>query len=183
MIGTLTSRNSDSLVQNMRYREASDNRDKILAPLALALHFVPEFVVPKANDLIDYEKSEERIFLEFTAFMITCSESLDILSQVDTSKTAKPGQPSWVPNYSCAGRLSLIEGTRFNASKTLGDFDSSSIQGMFPFLGVMTRAYNLQFISQRYHVCMSVGSSSATSAKLRSIGTRAITLNVGAILQ
>ena len=109
------------LVQHLRCREATQKEDKILVALTLALKYAPQTVIPAVKDLMD-DKPAERLYLDFTVFMIKYSDSLDILSQLDRDKETRSRHPSWVPDFSRSGSTTLIQGTSFEASKNIGNF-------------------------------------------------------------
>lgn len=111
----------DILIRHIRLREAKDVRDRIIAPLAFASRFVPLELETAVKDLMDYRKTVEKVYIDLTNFFITSSQRLDILSQVnkDTLQTAYE-LPSWVPAFNTPLSGSLIEGTYFNAAKSLG---------------------------------------------------------------
>ena len=118
------------LVHEMRQRECSDWKDKIMAPLAFAIRYAPvsgygQFE-DRINDLLNYSKSTSELYRKFTAFMIDSMSSLDILSRVDGRHCVEENMfnlPSWVPHFNDAGISSLIDDllfTKFDVAKYLG---------------------------------------------------------------
>ena len=118
------------LVHEMRQRECSDWKDKIIAPLAFALRYAPvngyEQFEDRINDLLNYSKSTSELYRKFTTFMISSMSNLDILSRVGGRHCVEENKlnlPSWVPHFNDAGISSLIDDllfTKFDVAKYLG---------------------------------------------------------------
>jgi hypothetical protein len=119
------------LVHEMRQRECSDWKDKIMAPLAFAMKHAPTGcygqLEGRIKDLLDYLKSTDELYRKFTRFMIDSMSNLDILSRTDgyniVEQDNKLNLPSWVPSFNSAGKSSLIDDllfTKFDAAKYLG---------------------------------------------------------------
>ena len=118
------------LVHEMRQRECSDGKDKIMAPLGFAIKYAPvsgyEQVEDRINDLLNYSQPTSELYRKFTRFMIDSMSNLDILSRVDGRHSFEENDfnlPSWVPHFSDAGISSLVDDllfTRFDAAKYLG---------------------------------------------------------------
>jgi len=124
-------------VHEARQRNCSKLEDKVLAPLAFALHekFVPESLdfppfEREARRLIDCRFPVTELYPKFTRFMIESMANLDILSRAcrDTlprDATDELNLPSWVPPFEKAGTTSLIDDllfTRYNAAIYLGPY-------------------------------------------------------------
>ena len=118
------------LVHEMRQRECSDWKDKIMAPLAFAIKYAPvsgyEQFEDRINDLLNYSKSTSELYRKFTTFMIDSMSNLDILSRVNGRHCIEENKfnlPSWVPHFNDAGISSLIDDllfTKFDVAKYLG---------------------------------------------------------------
>jgi hypothetical protein len=113
--------------------------DKVIAPLAFALHdaFVPgtpdfHLLANEARKLLNYTSSVTELYLKFTRFMTNSMANLDILSRVDRAilpNNMMPSHvldlPSWVPSFNEAGTTSLIDDilfTKYNAAGYLGPY-------------------------------------------------------------
>jgi hypothetical protein len=120
----------DLLVSDMRHREVSDPRDRILAPMAVFLNFVYIFNTKAGESLkklINYRHDVASLYQTYTITSISLAENLDVLSQVGGNSCIPPlDLPSWVPDFRCKPMPSLLEGTSFNASNGLGEFDALS---------------------------------------------------------
>jgi hypothetical protein len=101
------------LVHEMRQRECSERKDKIIAPLAFAMKHAPTggygHLQRRIEDLLDYCKSKSELYRKFTRFMIDCMGNLDILSRVDLENVVEQDmelkRPSWVPPSILLGHL------------------------------------------------------------------------------
>ncbi|KAH6974984.1 heterokaryon incompatibility protein-domain-containing protein [Ilyonectria sp. MPI-CAGE-AT-0026] len=122
-------------VHEARQQECSHQEDKVLAPLAFALHesFAPEtpdFVSPeeKARRVIDCRIPVTELYLKFTRFMVESMSNLDILSRahrdvLPNNTTKQLELPSWVPPFHEAGTTALLDDLLFiqyNAAIHLG---------------------------------------------------------------
>lgn len=125
------------LVHEARQRSCTKLEDKVLAPLAFALHdtFVPgtpdfHLLANEARKLLNYDFSVFELYVKFTRFMTTSMANLDILSRVNPAilpnKSAHVlNLPSWVPSFNEAGTTSLIDDilfTQYNAAVHLGSY-------------------------------------------------------------
>ncbi|KAH7459133.1 hypothetical protein FOMA001_g20262 [Fusarium oxysporum f. sp. matthiolae] len=126
-------------VHEARHRNCSKLEDKILAPLAFALH---EQFTPDTSDYIPLRRNVRRIidcqipvtelYLKFTRFMIDSMANLDILSRAHrdfplNDATEELDLPSWVPRFHEAGRTSLIDDilfSQYNAAAHLGPYEA-----------------------------------------------------------
>jgi hypothetical protein len=126
------------LVHESRQRECSDAKDKIIAPLAFAMHgkFVPDKVdflrlEKDIQSLRDCSLSTQELYCKFTRFMINSMANLDILSRAHRTSNDQDDQdtdketslPSWVPPFHTAGSSSLIDEllfTKYDAAKHMG---------------------------------------------------------------
>jgi len=118
------------LVHEMRQRECSDWKDKIMAPLAFAINYAPasgcKQFEDRIKDLLNYSKSTSELYRKFTTFMIDSMSNLDILSRIDGRHCVEENKfnlPSWVPHFNDAGTSSLIDDllfTKFDVAKYLG---------------------------------------------------------------
>lgn len=92
-------------VENCRTRRASDLRDKIFAPCALATFFesqVAGFQVKRTTPLPDYNQNVNQIFVDFTLYVISSTRNLSLLTQAergDPSEQSGRDLPSWVPDF------------------------------------------------------------------------------------
>jgi hypothetical protein len=120
----------DLLVSDMRHREVSDPKDRILAPMAVFLNSVYMFNTQAGEsmkELINYRHNVASVYQTYTSTSIWLAESLDVLSQVGGNPSMPPlDLPSWVPDFRSKPLSSLLEGTSFNASNGLGEFDAPS---------------------------------------------------------
>lgn len=87
-------------VECSRRRMASNPRDKVIAPLALANRFENPQVrlVPSP----DYSKSVQETYIEFVRYVLTGTRSLAILSQTvpaEHSQKRDSSLPTWVPDF------------------------------------------------------------------------------------
>jgi len=118
------------LVSDMRQREVSDPKDRILAPMAVFLNFVSMFNTQAGEimkELINYRHEVASIYQTYAFTSIMLAENLDVLSQVGGSPCMPSlDLPSWVPDFRSKPMPSLLEGTSFNASNGLGEFDARS---------------------------------------------------------
>ncbi|KAJ6032508.1 hypothetical protein N7540_003240 [Penicillium herquei] len=134
------------LVHEARQRDCCKPEDKILAPLAFALHksFTPHdqyfsSIEHKARVLLDHGIPMAKLYLEFTRFMIESMGSLDILSRLQSDHgpmelAEEPKLPSWVPPFQNAGTSSLIDDllfTKYDAAGFLGPYTGFE-QGRIP---------------------------------------------------
>ena len=142
-------------VHEVRQRNCCDLKDKVLAPLAFALHdkFVPrtpEFLSAEkqARYLIDFRIPVTDLYLRFTRFMIKSTANLDILSRAHRDvprddAIEELNLPSWVPPFHNAGTTSLIDNllyTRYNAASFSGLYRVvESEQSLFSFRQGLTR--------------------------------------------
>ncbi|KAL4781289.1 heterokaryon incompatibility protein-domain-containing protein [Aspergillus varians] len=125
------------LVHEARQRNCTQPGDKVLAPLAMALHddFIPKTtdfstIVSEAQTVLDCRLPASELHTKFTRFIVDGMSSLDILSRVQgddsqNSTARELGLPSWVPQYQQAGTTSLIDDllfTQYNAAKHLGPY-------------------------------------------------------------
>ena len=87
-----------------RFYQATDQRDKIIAPLSLALHWAGDVLPNDDHDirsLLDYTKSPSQIYERASEMLIQHTGELSILLMVeDTSVRNHPDLPSWVPDFS-----------------------------------------------------------------------------------
>ena len=123
------------LVNDMRQRECSQKKDKILAPLAFAINFATanERTLRQDIDVIlDYQFSTEELYCRSTKFMINSMNNLDILSRTDRQNDAPDRLsfklPSWVSSFHTPGVSSFIDGilwNKFDAAKHLGNHKST----------------------------------------------------------
>lgn len=127
------------LVHEARQRECSEAKDRIIAPLAFAMHktFLPELESFTALE-IDIQRilsscqsiSTQELYCRFTHFMIREMGNLDILSRTHRNDEVEDEDtdlgiqlPSWVPPFHRAGSTSLIDEslvTKYDAAKYLG---------------------------------------------------------------
>jgi hypothetical protein len=122
------------LVHEARQRECSKAKDRIIAPLAFALHekFLPDREGFRGVE-IEIQRiisgcqsiSTEELYCKFTHFMISKMGNLDILSRAhgDQDTDLELDLPSWVPPFHTAGSTSLIDEllvTQYDAAKHLG---------------------------------------------------------------
>ena len=118
------------LVSDMRQREVSDPKDRILAPMAVFLNFVSMFstkIGKILKELINYRHDVATLYQIYTITLIILAENLDVLSQVGGNPSMPSlDLPSWVPDFRSKPLPSLLEGTSFNASNGLGEFDAPS---------------------------------------------------------
>jgi len=82
--------------------DASDDRDRVFAPLSLASKFVP----PKQRALNwitpDYKQSVTSVFTDVSSLLIKNLPLMSLLSMVEDSKERRLKElPSWVPDFSC----------------------------------------------------------------------------------
>ena len=79
----------------------TDNRDRVLAPLAFASRYLPpthaeddgyEWLPP------DYNESTEQIYADVTRLIIRATNSLSLLLRMESS-CVREGFPTWVPDY------------------------------------------------------------------------------------
>lgn len=115
----------DLLVSDMRQREVSDPKDRIIAPMAIFLNFLYMFDTTAGEmikKVINYRHDVAMLYQIYTCTAISMAENLDVLSQVGGTP-CKPilDLPSWVPDFRSKPMPSLLEGTSFNASNGLGD--------------------------------------------------------------
>ena len=118
-----------------RQRNCSKLEDKVLAPLAFALHEefapnTPDFLPLKreARRIIDCRFPVPELYLKFTRFMIDSMANLDVLSRAHrdvlrNDATEELNLPSWVSPFQEAGTTSLIDDllfTQYNAAIHLG---------------------------------------------------------------
>jgi len=130
-----------------RQRNCSKLEDKILAPLAFALHekFAPETpdffpVKREAHSIIDCRLPVPELYLKFTRFMIDSMANLDVLSRAHRDVLRKnaakePNLPSWVPPFHEVGTTSLIDDllfTKYNAAIHLGPYRQIESKYMVP---------------------------------------------------
>ncbi|KAH6665433.1 heterokaryon incompatibility protein-domain-containing protein [Halenospora varia] len=123
------------LVHEARQRECSKLKDKIIAPLAFAIHeqYVPDTadfhcLETDIQNILDYSQSTEELYCRFTHFMISSMANLDILSRAHRNDDGQDRDlelslPSWVPPFHTAGSTSLIDDllfTQYDAAKHLG---------------------------------------------------------------
>ncbi|ROV88037.1 hypothetical protein VPNG_10355 [Cytospora leucostoma] len=124
-------------VHESRQRNCCKLEDKVLAPLAFALHdqFAPETpdylpLKTEARSLIDCRISVIELYRKFTHFMIDSMANLDILSRAHRDvphddATKELNLPSWVPPFQKPGTTSLIDDllfTQYNAADHLGPY-------------------------------------------------------------
>ncbi|CZR66870.1 uncharacterized protein PAC_16771 [Phialocephala subalpina] len=122
------------LVHEARQRECSKPKDKIIAPLAFAIHerYVPDtvdfhYLETGIQSILDYPQSTEELYCKFTHFMISSMANLDILSRAHRNDDGQDRDidlslPSWVPPFHTAGSTSLIDEllfTQYDAAKHL----------------------------------------------------------------
>jgi hypothetical protein len=129
------------LIHEARQRECSEAKDRIIAPLAFAMHktFLPEVENFTALE-IEIQRilsscqsiSTKELYCRFTHFMISEMGNLDILSRThrndedeDENEDTDLGiqLPFWVPPFHRAGSTSLIDEllvTKYDAAKYLG---------------------------------------------------------------
>jgi hypothetical protein len=121
------------LVHETRQRECSKAKDRIIAPLAFAMHekFVPELdnfrLLEAGMSILGYSLSMKELYCRFTHFMINSMASLDILSRAHRNddgqdKDSELSLPSWVPPFHIAGSNSLIDEllfTQYDAARHL----------------------------------------------------------------
>ena len=104
------------LVQN-RHRLATDLRDKVFAPMALAKMITREKHLVDSFPLPDYTKKVEDIYCQMTTCIISQLGNLEFLSFVERHGEAPLSLPSWTPDFStpsCSKPLSEIS---HNATK------------------------------------------------------------------
>jgi hypothetical protein len=79
------------------------------------------------KELINYRHEVASIYQTYAFTSIMLAENLDVLSQVGGSPCMPSlDLPSWVPDFRSKPMPSLLEGTSFNASNGLGEFDARS---------------------------------------------------------
>ena len=98
---------------------ATDDRDRLFAVLGFVREFAAVDALPKLF-APDYSKTTGRAFSDFTRWVISAQESLDILSFVTPEVKYKEGLPSWVPDY--AGSIPNIDRT----SGLFSDYDANA---------------------------------------------------------
>jgi hypothetical protein len=124
----------DLLVSDMRQREVSDPKDRILAPMAVLLNWVYMFNTEDGESikqLINYRHDVASLYQIYTVTSIRLTYNLDVLSQVGGNPCKPPlDLPSWVPDFRSKPMQSLLGGTfiqsSFNASNGLGEFEALS---------------------------------------------------------
>lgn len=126
-------RTIDRLIRCTRMREVTKPADKILAPLSLAVKFLwgvkPEMKTELIK-LMDCQSTPQQLFTAFTTFMITASDDLAILSQVNGDALSDLANlPSWIPDYNTKGMGYLIERRNFNATDFLYKGDRPHHEG------------------------------------------------------
>jgi hypothetical protein len=102
------------LIQN-QHRLATDPRDKVFAPLALAKMVTNDEQLSRDLPPVDYGKTVRCVYSDITAYIIRSLGNLSILSFVDASKTGALELPSWTPNFSVAYDHKQISELGFNA--------------------------------------------------------------------
>lgn len=92
------------VVSLSRSREATDARDKVIAPLSLAAQFGPQPM--RLVPLPDYTKSIKDIYVDFAKFVLNGTKRLTLLTQVENlHKTPRNEElPSWVPDFAHEGK-------------------------------------------------------------------------------
>ena len=113
------------IVQLGRYRTVTDPRDKIFAPLGLALgNYNPEDCHPLK---IDYSSTTRDVFTLATHYIIRSLENLSIIScGGGKARQALLDLPSWVPNFNqISYPPSLLQAGDYNAHR--------GVEGNSPF--------------------------------------------------
>jgi hypothetical protein len=145
---------TELLVYDMRRRHATEARDAILAPLALAIIYLdikahwPDLVEEHGSTIVIRHSNKEGspgdlstaslvpalfelgqtvpgLFMTFTMLILKLSASLNILSHVDDRLEALHSHHSWVPNFAQGCGDSLIDYGRYLAAGHLGDSNLS----------------------------------------------------------
>ena len=114
----------EMLVYDVRGRRATDPKDKILAPFAMAINFVGAVGLMKddrsVRRIFDPQLSLLTVYCLFTVLVLSHSCSLNILSHRDESLQDLPPCQSWVPNFAHPCHSSLIDCSPFVAGRNLG---------------------------------------------------------------
>ncbi|KAL2072697.1 hypothetical protein VTL71DRAFT_12040 [Oculimacula yallundae] len=96
-----------ALIETLQYNLASDSRDRIFAPLALATHLcepgLPVQLQPR------YDEPIEMIFLSASRYILEQSCSLNLLGLCKGSGSSLPlNMPTWVPDFRIMSRQRSI---------------------------------------------------------------------------
>lgn len=86
-----------------RFYQATDQRDKVIAPLSLALHWAVDALPDDhaARSLVDYTKAPSHLYQRASELMIQHTGELLLLLMVeDPSLRNYADLPSWVPDFS-----------------------------------------------------------------------------------
>jgi hypothetical protein len=105
------------LLQN-QHKLASNLRDKVFAPLALAKMVIKDEDLPYGLPPVDYSKSIVCIYREMSAYIITNIGNLSFLSFVDRSSAGSSQLPSWTPDFSEAASNKVLSELSHNATQS-----------------------------------------------------------------
>jgi hypothetical protein len=122
------------LVHETRQRECSEASDRIMAPLAFAMHksSIPDtdfsHLEMDIQTILGCSQPTPELYCRFTHFMINAMGNLDILSRAHRNEDRQEsdldlGLPTWVPPFHTPGSTSLIDEllfTQYDAAKHLG---------------------------------------------------------------
>ncbi|RYP93163.1 hypothetical protein DL770_000737 [Monosporascus sp. CRB-9-2] len=99
------------LVVSARVTGASDPRDRIFAFLGIWEKVAKERFAQKFNIRADYTKTVQTIYTEFMIIVLEETGSLNFLSSVqpDYGTNGIEALPSWVPDYSTASAVPIIQ--------------------------------------------------------------------------
>ena len=110
-----------SFVSIMRYRQTTDQRDKVYAVVGAINRLIPSRC--RADDFsVSYEDSmtKEKLYFKFACWVLSRVPQMTILSLVeDRSERLSKGLPSWVPDLSVTPEIHELVGQRL----TLEDFE------------------------------------------------------------
>jgi len=107
-----------NLLFRVQHRQASEARDKVFAPLALARMTTKDQRLANSLPLPDYSSSVERVYTQVTSFIISQLGNPSILSFVHRSRSGTAGLPSWVPDYNSPTTGRSLSELNHNATKS-----------------------------------------------------------------
>lgn len=102
------------LIQN-QHRLASNPRDRVFAPLALAKMVTKDQRLVAGLPTVEYGNTVEKIYSGITAYIITNLGNLSFLSFVDRDEEGLLQLPSWTPNFNAACKYRPLLDLGYNA--------------------------------------------------------------------